>query len=225
MPTLKLLSKQTETPEMQLLTFEKPAGFSYHSGQYVVLEIAGREDKGYFAIASHHSEPELKFLIKGDGDFAKALISLEVNNEVTCSEAQGKGFALEQLKGHNVLIITHGSGISAMRGLAFDIAGARSDYKEVSLFYGSREVPQIPFASDFKSWQEQINCYHALSKALDNADHLQATQGWVQILLEKHIDNASGYRVCLVGSKEMSQEVTALLEKKGVTKENIFSNF
>ena len=202
------------TPEMTLVEFDKPSNMTYKPGQYAVISTG--ETKGYFSYFSHESQDQVQFLIKRGNETADAILSAE---SLELSEPRGSGFNLEKAKQHNLLLLTHGSGISAIRPVIIEALSNRDSYEDIILIYGIKNENHLPLSAEFKKYAESIQVIYAYSEKDGKNGH---TQKHVARLDESFVKNAA---CCIVGSKEMSSACKEVLESKGISPELVLTNF
>ena len=199
---------------MTLIEFDKPSNMAYKPGQYAV--ISTDETKGYFAYFSHESQNKVQFLIKRGNETADAILGAE---SLELSEPQGSGFNLEKAKKHNLLLLTHGSGISAIRPVIIETLSNRNHYEGIILIYGIKNENHLPLSAEFKKYAESIQIIYAYSEKDGENGH---TQKHAARLDQSFVQNAA---CCIVGSKEMSSACKKVLENKGINSEMILTNF
>lgn len=218
-----LISVRPEGEESSLLTIDvtgSPLAKQHNApGQYAQVK-SPEGPVGYFALANAPGKPEgvFEFLLKRGGAAADALLALTPPAEVAVSAPMGKGFPLEKARGRDLVLLTMGSGISALRPVLQKVVEEREAYGEVSLFHGDRTPQRMPFFSEHATWgAADIRVFAVFSRK-------EATyQGYVQDFLgEVPWGNAV---VFLCGSKEMSALCRLELAKKQVGPDRIFTNF
>jgi NAD(P)H-flavin reductase len=65
---------------------------------------------------------------------------------------QGKGFAIEDSTGHDVLLFATGSGISAIRSLLHHLLADRGGHR-LRLYYGQRTASDFAYTDDWDDWR------------------------------------------------------------------------
>ncbi len=123
-------------------------------GQVVQLRAAGGEP-GYFALASPPAAAErAELLLKRGGRVADAVIGAASEGaELHVSAPQGKGFAVEDVAGRDVLLFATGSGISAIRALLHQLLSDRTGHGKILLYYGQRDLTDFAYTDDWDDWR------------------------------------------------------------------------
>lgn len=221
MPDLKLVSNDADGTMIRRLTFDAaPEGYE-RPGQFVTATV-GELKPGFFAIASSPGEP-LSLLIKQSGETAEALAALEVGATVVSSTAMGKGFALEQAAGRDLVILVNGTGISAVRAVV-EAEVAAGVPRAVNLFYGVISPAHRSFVEDLTRWEAAGVGVHTC------VSHPQGT-GWTgpTAYIQHHAKELGLVRadvsVLLVGVRPMCDEAKELYAQAGCPSEQLLLNF
>jgi NAD(P)H-flavin reductase len=180
--------------------------------------------EGFFAIASAPGAhgTALELLVKGGAPLADALVALPIGSTVKLTQAQGKGFPLEEAKGRRVLLFATGSGISPLRSLIETMRRDRAAYGDVTLYFGVRTPDAFAYLDELDGWmRDRIHVVRTVSRP--------GTSGWdgLQGYVQAHVPDEplSGAVAFLCGLKGMVQGVTEVLLRQGLPKERIFLNF
>jgi NAD(P)H-flavin reductase len=171
---------------------------SYQSaGQYVQL-AAPSVVPSFFAIANapHHQANRLEFLIKASGPAASAITATQPSGTLLLSNAQGSGFALEKTRSRDLLLLTMGTGISALRPVLQSIMDSRREYGRVILLHGARTEHEMPFFKEHELWRaSQIDVRPVFSQQSG------LRQGRILAFIAEAL--SPNTMVLLAGSKEM----------------------
>jgi NAD(P)H-flavin reductase len=195
------------------------------AGQYVKLSLDGKGES-YFAIASAPSErgssTVVEFLIKAGAPLADAILALPVGGKVRISQAQGKGFPIEEAVGRRVLLFATGSGISAVRSLIGLIRRDRSRYGPVTLYFGVRTPDAFAYQLEVDSWlADDIALVRTVSRPGETG--WTGLTGYVQAhVADERLDDAVAF---LCGQKQMVNGVTEALKQRGLPAGRLFLNF
>ena len=233
---MEVIDLRRETPlltTLRLTPVLEGGRFDFQAGQCVkILCPGGRES--YFAMASEPEEKQcVEFLIKDqEGSAAHELCQVQIGDQLKVGPPFGKGFPIDRLKGKDVLLIGIGSGLSPLRSVLKSILRRDHQFGQVALLYGARTPEDIPYRSEFDRWAKLIRLEIALSRLHDSKPiHSQGEagrffrQGHVTDLIPKLSLSPGKTIACLCGTKVMQEEVTKLLERAGVSKENILLNY
>src|SRR5229473_6031019 len=197
------------------------AGTHQMPGQYVTLGMEG-VGRGTFAIASPPEESRnFEFLVKGGSPLADALRRARPGTKVQISLPAGKGFPLDRAIGKNLLLFATGSGISAIRSVIQSVLQNRSDYGQISLYFGARTPTAFAYQRELETWErEGIQVFRIVSRPGES--RWKGLTGYIQShLSELNVDNAVAF---LSGQPAMVEEVTRALTQRGLPRENIYLN-
>lgn len=193
---------------------------SYQSaGQYVQLAVPSVVPS-YFAIANAplHQPNELEFLIKASGPSASAITATRPSGTLLVSDAQGSGFALDKTRGRDLLLLTMGTGISALRPVLQSIVASRQGYGRVTLLHGARTEHEMPFFKEHEHWRAaEIDVRPVFSQQSG------ARQGRVQAFIAEALSPQTV--VLLAGSKEMIGLARLELARHQIGPEQILTNY
>lgn len=188
-------------------------------GQFTIVRVPDFKD-GFFALTSHPEDKEWSLLVKGESPLTTHLLGLTFGNTIQVSEAQGKGFKLDLCQGKNIVLFGVGSGIAPLRASLLEMFKNRSQYKEITLFYGVRNQNEFAYHHEFEEWEKQgIKIIRTLSNKEDSS--WTGLKGYVQ----HHINEFQPDSVALLcGMPEMVQEVREKLISLGLQKDHILTN-
>ena len=194
-------------------------------GAYIQAKTTGEGKAGFFAIASPPGAGSVyELLIKASpGTTAEAITQLNSGATLLCSDAQGKGYPLEQANSSQlVILVCAGSGIAPLRSV---IESGALKGKKIKLFYGSKARELTAYAELIPKWEAQgVNVTQVFSGEGKN---------YVQSVVAAELESGSlldgvdpsKVSVLLCGHKDMCASVTEKMMEKGVAKESILLNF
>ncbi|MBV6493160.1 MAG: hypothetical protein LDLANPLL_01175 [Turneriella sp.] len=204
MTKIKVESKKQDPAGFTHLILSKPKEYRYKPGQYTYLALS-ENDKKTLAYASHESEPHLYFLFRGDYTHSTT---------PTLSKPQGAGFTCVFDNNTPMLFITHGTGITALRGAMVE-RKIHNLLKKDTLLYGSPSKDSEP-SLDCLSANFGINQLRAYSQDPKNL-HIQDV---LQTLDVKNFES-----ILLIGSGSMTKTCKEILITKNFPIEKIYTNF
>ncbi|MBX7059439.1 MAG: hypothetical protein K1X75_15355 [Leptospirales bacterium] len=154
MYTIRLSSKHPSGRDLYRLKWEAPDEIlqSYRqAGQFLQLKSGERE--GYFALASAPGESWLELLIKDQNGLAAAICSAARGFELSCSIAQGKGFAAPPESCAEIHMLAMGTGAAPLRALFKQLpAGRRS---VVHFWQASFSAAHLPYSEEHEQWRSE----------------------------------------------------------------------
>jgi len=223
--TIEGIENKKLTPSLHLITFEKPADFNYIPGQYVEFSFQGEENQIPLAISNHPEDDHLEFIIKKSGDLATRVCTTGPGVPFQISEPKGPGFPPEKLQHKTIYLITHGSGISAIKPVIEEIRKKRENYGPVRFLYGVKSPDEIPFKNLFRDWMGSIELYDIISDKIEDKKLWNGEQGYVQDLVKKIKPEPDNAVAIVIGSNEMEKSVREILKEAGFSEEQILKNY
>lgn len=225
--TLRILDTRDETPELThvLLGGASTEFLQAHTtpGQYVQVEFAG-ERACYFAVASQPGNDAIELLFKRGTPVADHAIALKPEQTLQVTAPAGKGYPLNDLRGHDILLAGVGSAMAPLRSAIQYILRDRQAYGAVDFYYGARGEGWVPYRAEVERWLAQGIGFHPAWSQV-NADGLvTGTRVQDRILRERLALNPRG-AVLVCGMKSMVAEVTAACAQAGLPPERVFQNF
>ncbi|TLM72021.1 MAG: FAD-dependent oxidoreductase [Actinobacteria bacterium] len=166
MHATRLLDAQFTAPGTLLASFERPAGFDFEPGQYVMLELETAEGAQAkpFTIASAPSDPLLQIGTRLTGSaFKDALAAMAPGDAAAVSEPLGRRVVPPGAA--KALFLVGGVGVTPARSVLRDAAATGSGLDVVTV-YGNSDQGNIPFGEEFAALAEadpRLRFVHVLS--------------------------------------------------------------
>lgn len=196
------------TPETFILRLDR-LNFQFEPGQYVVIRIPGQNKGREYSIYSGTNDDYLDFLVREipEGDFSRYLRHLLPGSELDIEGPKGY-FILDQetKQGHKALFIATGTGISPFHSYARSYPGLK-----LKVVHGVHFVDEDYGRDSFES-QNYLLC----TSRSDKGDYFGRVTYYLK---ENELDSEMIYYLC--GNSSMIDEVTTILEKKGVPPQHI----
>ncbi|TFG08423.1 oxidoreductase [Candidatus Thorarchaeota archaeon] len=135
--------------------------FDYRPGQFVQLSMFGIGEAPFSISSTPTRKGFIELGIRRTGSVTNAIHNLKLGDIVGIRGPYGNGFPLEALKGRNLLFVAGGIGLVPLRSLINYVVDRRSQFGDVTIFYGTRNPSEIIFKDELASWD-----------ALDDVDFL-----------------------------------------------------
>jgi NAD(P)H-flavin reductase len=226
--TLSITRIEKHTPEVwSFFMVPKNGGRAeFTAGQIAVLEMGNYKDS-YLAFASAPEEKEYEFLIKRSSsstNVTAALFDPHIAKHVTLKSIVGKGFPVEQYKGHDLVFVAMGTGLAPLRSALRHIFLSRGEYRRLVVLYGARTIEDFCYAEEMaKEWREMgVDLRQVLSQP--NGDWSGPT-GYVQSLLDNIVPGLENPVALVCGSKDMIEQTRGRLIELGFEPEKILTNY
>lgn len=208
--------------------FEKPEGFSFIAGQFVLFDVALMDNPAdiqtrALSIASAPDEPDLLFVakMKEGGRISRWIAEkLQPGDSVRMQGPFGR-FLLPKDTKNNVLMIATSTGAAPFRGQVIEALSAH-DARRIDLVFGVRAEEDLFWKKEMEELatrDENFFVHFALSSP--SADW-EGHRGRVQTLVPLIAKDLTARTVMICGSPEMTKELKQVcLEEWHVPKEQL----
>lgn len=150
---LKILDVIQQVPEVRTLRFERPEGFSFRPGQFVLIaqEVNGQVKKRAYSIASSPTEPCIDITLKRvQGGQVSPLLYEKKPGEVLEVKGPYGRFYLDEEHMDNIVLVAGGTGITPARSIIKYLVDKKLDHVKVSLFQGARNPEELIYHQEFE---------------------------------------------------------------------------
>jgi NAD(P)H-flavin reductase len=198
---------------------------AFQAGQVAVLEMAGHQPT-YMAFASAPEEAEFEFLIKRSvvPNVASALFEPQIAEPVLLQQIVGRGFPVEEYRGHDLVFVAMGTGLAPLRSALRHLFHQRENYGRLLVLYGARALDDFCFEEEMDTeWRAHgVELRQVLSQP--NGEWSGPT-GYVQSLLDNLIPELQQPVALVCGSPKMMAETKERLLALGFAPEKILTNY
>ncbi|MGA1869641.1 MAG: FAD/NAD(P)-binding protein [bacterium] len=195
--------------------------FSFLPGQFVMLELPGFGEIPVSISSSTLLKGHIGLCIRKVGKVTNMLHKAQAGAKVGIRGPFGTHFPMEQMSDHNILLIAGGLGLAPLRASIYWVNEHRSEYKDVSILYGTRKPEHILFSYEFESWKRVYE--YNIHIIVDEPD--ENWQGKVGIITELFkditIDPYTTYAI-VCGPPVMFKSVCAYLNQIGIPMNRMF---
>jgi len=218
--TIIRLEKTTEMERIFTLRLADGSQMKFEPGQILEVGLMGYGEIPLGLASSPTRTNTFDIVVRSVGRVSQAINTLGKGDTLLIRGPWGHGFPLENLRGHDLLIIAGGIGLCPTRSLIQYTLDRRQEFKRFILFYGARDPQQQLFTSDLADWRKSKDVdYH---ETVDKSDPTwKGNVGVITTLFSKtKID--PGTRVVICGPPIMFKFVIRELDKLGIPHENVF---
>jgi NAD(P)H-flavin reductase len=220
--TFRVRRVRRETPDTFTLEIEAANGdrtFSFAPGQFNMLYAFG---VGEIAI-SISADPDDKLLTHTTrvvGTVTKALGKLRAGDTLGVRGPFGSNWPVEQVTGHDVVVVAGGIGLAPLRGALEHLLRQRKQFGRLVLLFGVRTPEDVLYRRDLERWKnEGLQIYLTVDRATGSwGGHV----GVVTSLIS-HAPFDPVTAVAMICGPEIMMRYTVLeLQKRGLAEERIF---
>jgi len=204
-------------------TLVQPHTMEFDPGQYVSLVVDEHGDRRSYSIASKPENKDAFELLVDhtpQGAGTKFLQNLEYGKEVDVMGPLGRFVYLPEENVEELVMVATGSGIAPFRSMILDLLQEKGETRKITLYWGMRHVEELFWENDFQDLSESFdnfNFHPVISRAVDE---WPLCRGRVTDCLNVHdVPVKAGYYLC--GNAHMIEDVTKLLDEKGVPKDQV----
>lgn len=138
---------------LRLVDEAERARFTFEPGQFVMLEVPGYGEVPISISSSTSQKGFIELCIRAVGTVTNVLHKAQRGAHVGIRGPFGTHFPMENMKGHNVLLIAGGLGLAPLRAPIFYVTENRSDFRQVHILYGTLDPSQLLFDYQYEQWR------------------------------------------------------------------------
>lgn len=212
--------KVTATEKHFTLKMKDGCGMEYAPGQIVELSVPGFGEIPIGFASSPTRKHTFDLVVRTVGRVSTAVNNLEQGGSLFVRGPLGKGFDLDKLRGHPVLIVAGGIGLCPTRSLIQYILDRRAEFGSFTLFFGAKSPAEQLFLEDLEKWRgsKDVSYYETVDKPDPN---WKSNVGVITTLFQK-TKIAPDTRTIICGPPIMYKFVIKELEKIGIPHSNIY---
>ena len=210
--------------EFRLIDERIRNAFSHEPGQFVEVSIFGIGEAPISISSSPTKRGFIELCVRKAGAFTTALHQMQCGDIVGIRGPFGRGFPLEKMKGHDILLVAGGLGIAPLRSLINNVHDERSEFGKVTIIYGSKSPSEVMFRDQFEMWRHRKD--FDLHLTVDNADDTWDGEiGMVTKPFETLELDATNTFGAVCGPPVMYRFVIEEMRKKNMSYDRIYLSF
>jgi NAD(P)H-flavin reductase len=124
----------------------------YEPGQFAFVSAFGAGEAPFGITSTPRRGSLVEFAVSALGHVTNTLHDLEVGDPVGVRGPLGNWFPMDELKGHNVVILGGGIGGAPLRPVVHTIIDNRADYGHVTILWAARSPDLLVFTDEFDDW-------------------------------------------------------------------------
>ncbi|HDL10110.1 MAG TPA: oxidoreductase [Candidatus Omnitrophica bacterium] len=208
-----------ETPTIKTFRLQPEKEFSFKTGQFIELAVAGIGEAPFTPSSDPESSSKLEVTVMKVGLVTEILHNMKEADIVGIRGPYGNGYPVEKFKGKQVYIIGGGVGLAPLRSLIFELLHSPQSYAGISLYYGARTPEDIVYKDLLKEWEQSGKIKVRLT--VDKADSSwNKNVGVVTTILDDL--NPENAIACVCGPPIMMKFTTLKLLELGFREEDIY---
>ncbi len=226
---IEKITTETEDKLLKSFTFafvnkEDEEKFSYHSGQFAELSVAGLGEVPIGIASSPTEKGFVKFTVFKAGKVTSHLHSMKEGDIMGIRGPLGNYYPWEMLQGKNIFIVGGGFAYTTLRSLIKTILepGTREKFGTIDVVYGARTPGHLLYLDELNAWnaRDDINMHITVDSTDD--PHWKFHQGFVPQIAEKVAPAASDDTYAIVcGPPMMIKFTQPVLDNLGYRHDHI----
>jgi len=146
------LTNQEKLFQIRILDPRERNLFKFRPGQFVMVEVPGFGEIPISLSSSSTNREFMELCIRKAGLTTSALHKTKIGSSVGIRGPFGTSFPMEEMAGHNILLIAGGLGLAPLRAPIFWVNNHREQFKDVHILYGTRDPDQMLFTYQYEEW-------------------------------------------------------------------------
>jgi ferredoxin-NADP reductase len=210
------------TPDVKSVRFEKPQGFSYLAGQYVVLVLGNSSDpmKKPFTLSSSPTEGFLEITKKLTGHpFSNALAALKPGDKVSINGPYGEFIFHQEYE--NIGMLSGGIGITPLRSIIKYLVDKKLK-NNIILLYSNSSENDIAFREELEDAQKKHPNIKIIDTITRPGPDWKGVTGRINAeMVKKFIPDYRERTFFTCGPTKMVESMVSLLEELQIPEKQI----
>ena len=218
--TIVRTEKLTDTEKLFEIKFDSGRELGHQPGQFVEVSAFGVGEAPISISSSPTRNGTFELAVRRAGNVTGALHTMDAGSTIGIRGPLGKGFPVDEMKGHDVLIVAGGIGLVPLRSLIHYILDNRKDYNRLVVFFGARSPAERLFVDELADLNKRADVeYH---ETVDRGDESWNGNVGVITTLFPHADVDPSKTYCVVvGPPVMYKFVMLEAKSKGLPDKRI----
>src|SRR5512137_2904276 len=196
--------------------------FGHQPGQFIEVSIFGKGEAP-ISISSPPTRCDmLEICVRRSGKVTNALFEMGKGSRLHIRGPYGRGFPVETLKKHNLLLVAGGLGLAPLRSLLLYVLDRRSAFDDLILMYGTNNPDNVLFKYELLSFFDRDDINYLYSVDRDEEGIWKQYVGVVTGLFDRTDLYPEETYAVMCGPPIMYRFVLQKLLKLGFPKKHIF---
>jgi NAD(P)H-flavin reductase len=210
--TIVRTEKLTDTEKLFEIKFDSGRELGHQPGQFVEVSVFGIGEAPISVSSSPTRNGTFELAVRRAGNVTGALHTMDAGSTIGIRGPFGTSFPVDEMKGHDVLIVAGGIGLVPLRSLIHYILDNRKDYNRLVVFFGARSPAERLFVDELVDLNKRADVeYH---ETVDRGDETWNGNVGVITTLFPHADMDPSRTYCVVVGPPVMYKFV-ILEAKG----------
>ena len=207
------------TPHEKLFRLQMKDGspLGHLPGQFLQVSLLGWEEAPISVASSPTREGYFEMGVRRAGSLTGAMHRLAPGDTIGIRGPFGRPFDLEQLRTHDLILISGGCGLAPMRSLIQYCEDCQDEFGSITILYGAKSPADTLFREELAAWEASARfaCSRTVDSVPDGECHT-GNIGLITSLVPPLKFNPEKTMAVLVGPPVMYRFVIEELKKKGL---------
>ncbi|MBN1636692.1 MAG: FAD/NAD(P)-binding protein [Deltaproteobacteria bacterium] len=208
--------------QLQLEDGSSWADFGHQPGQFIEVSLFGKGEAPISISSPPTRLDSLEICVRKTGRITDSLFEMGKGSNLHIRGPYGRGFPLDDLKGHKLLLVAGGLGLAPLRSLLLYALDKREEFDEIILMYGTNNPDNVLFKYELLSFFDRDDIKYLYSVDRDDEGIWKQYVGVVTGLFEQTIISPEETYAVLCGPPIMYRFVLQKLLNLGFAKEHIY---
>jgi sulfhydrogenase subunit gamma (sulfur reductase) len=213
-----------KTFRLKFVNETEASNFEFRTGQFGEYSVLGAGESTFCIASSPTRKGFIECTFRQSGKVTSALADCEEGSTVGFRGPYGNIFPIEEWKGKNIIFIAGGIALPPVRSVIWNVLDLRSDYKDISILYGARNVADLVYKYELAEWgkRDDVRLVTTVDPGGETPEWKGET-GFVPAILEKMAPTPENSIAVVCGPPIMIKLTFPVLEKQGFTGDQIFT--
>ncbi|MBT8198986.1 MAG: FAD/NAD(P)-binding protein [Acidimicrobiia bacterium] len=216
-----IVDKDWELADTYTLHFATDGAFDFDPGQMVMISQPGVGEVPISISSNPDVHDRMSLTIRGSGSVTRALGRLDYGDVVGIRGPYGTPWPLDTAIDQDLMIIAGGIGLAPLRSLIYRALARRSDFRNLTLLYGSRDPQSLLFERELHEWRGRFDMEVEITVDRSSPEWMGEV-GLVTSLVDRARFSEADAVAMVCGPEIMMHFVGIALTDKGMHPDNIF---
>jgi sulfite reductase subunit B len=147
------ITEQTSREKLFTVTLSDGHSLEHSPGQFVEVSVLGVGEAPISVSSSPTCDSnEFELCVRNAGSVTGALHGMDEDAVIGIRGPYGRGFPLDELRGHDLLFVAGGLGLAPLRSMINYAVDRRREFGQLTLLYGTRTPDDTLFPDELKRW-------------------------------------------------------------------------
>lgn len=195
--------------------------FSFKPGQFNMLYMYGIGEVPISISGDPFDKKKIVHTVRAYGAVTRRMMTLKKGDMMGVRGPFGKPWPIENLTGHDILLVAGGIGVAPIRPVLYHILANRNEYGKVTLLYGERTPGDLTYRSQIEQCRGRFDL--DIDVTVDSArEGWRGNVGVVTTLIPRIQLDPRNTMAMLCGPEIMMHYTILELQKRGLQNDQIY---